>query len=78
MLSIATPSEPENRGCQLSLRVHGGRARGRELFDYLCAHGIIGDWREPDVIRISPTPMYNRYSDLVGFVEAVEAWRDGR
>ena len=78
ILTIATPPQPGRRGCQLSLRVHDGRTRGRELFEYLGAHGIIGDWREPDVIRISPTPMYNRYSDVVGFVEAVEAWRDGR
>ncbi len=78
VLSIATPSDPERRGCQLSLRVDGGRARGRELFEYLSARGIVGDWREPDVIRISPTPSYNRYADVVGFVEAVEGWRDGR
>ena len=77
-LSIATPTDPGRRGCQLSLRVQGGRQRGRELFDHLGMQGIIGDWREPDVIRISPTPMYNRYGDVLGFVEAVEAWRDGR
>jgi len=35
---------------------------------------VLGDWREPDVIRISPTPMYNRYRDVVRFVEEVEAW----
>ena len=78
VLSIATPSEPERRGCQLSLRVQGGREQGRELFEYLGARGIIGDWREPDVIRISPTPSYNTYGDVVGFIEAVEAWRDRR
>jgi kynureninase len=38
-------------------------------------HGIVGDWREPDVIRISPTPLYNRYTDCLGFAEAVESWR---
>ena len=42
------------------LRVVGGRERGRALFEHLAAQGIIGDWREPDVIRISPTPLYNR------------------
>ena len=73
-LQIVTPTEPERRGCQLSLRVAGGRERGRELFEYLASIGTIGDWREPDVIRISPTPMYNRYRDVLRFVEEVEAW----
>ncbi len=78
VLSIVTPAQAERRGCQLSLRVHGGRARGRELFEYLGARGILGDWREPDVIRISPAPLYNRYADVAGFVDAVKGWRDGR
>jgi kynureninase len=74
-LRIVTPTEAQRRGCQLSLRVVGGRERGRALFEYLSGRGIIGDWREPDVIRISPTPLYNRYADVHGFVQAVEAWR---
>ena len=74
-LEIVTPVDPAQRGCQLSLRVHGGRERGRALFEHLAQRGIIGDWREPDVIRISPTPLYNRFVDVFGFVEAVEAWR---
>jgi kynureninase len=74
-LDIVTPADPARRGCQLSLRVAGGRARGRALFEHLMAIGIVGDWREPDVIRISPAPLYNRYSDVLGFVRAVEAWR---
>lgn len=74
-LKIVTPSEPQRRGCQLSLRVVGGRERGRELFDHLMAQGIVGDWREPDVIRISPAPLYNSYQDVSGFVAAVAAWR---
>jgi len=74
-LSILTPADPAARGCQLSLRVAGGRERGRSLFEFLGARGIVGDWREPDVIRISPTPLYNRYSELPAFVAAVEAWR---
>lgn len=74
-LEIVTPAEPARRGAQLSLRVAGGRDRGRELFDYLRDTGILGDWREPDVIRISPAPLYNRYSDVLRFVEEVEHWR---
>ena len=56
-------------------RVAGGRAQGRSLFEYLQSVGVLGDWREPDVIRISPTPMYNRYRDVLRFVEEVEHWR---
>ena len=74
-LQIVTPAQPERRGCQLSLRVVGGRGRGRALFEHLGAQGIVGDWREPDVIRISPTPLYNRFADVLALVRAVEAWR---
>lgn len=74
-LEIVTPAEPARRGCQLSLRVAGGREQGRALFEHLMARGIIGDWREPDVIRISPAPLYNRYEDVAGFVQAVREWR---
>ena len=79
-LEVLTPAEPARRGAQLSLRVAGergeqARSRGRELFDYLRETGILGDWREPDVIRIAPAPLYNRYSDVLRFVEEVEHWR---
>lgn len=81
-LQIATPREPQRRGAQLSLRVLQGRGldgrdAGRSLFDYLAANGVIGDWREPDVIRISPAPLYNNHADVLRFVRAVEAWRAG-
>ena len=75
-LQIVTPAEPERRGCQLSLRVAGGRERGRALFGFLESRGVIGDWREPDVIRISPVPLYNRFADVDRFVDQVRAWRD--
>lgn len=75
-LEIVTPTEPAQRGCQLSLRVIGGRERGRALFEALNAAGVIGDWREPDVIRISPAPLYNRYADIHHFIERTRAWRD--
>jgi kynureninase len=74
-LQIVTPSDPAHRGSQLSLRVAGGRERGRELFEYLSSVGTIGDWREPDVIRISPAPLYNKFMDVYRFVEEVESWR---
>lgn len=74
-LDVVTPREPERRGCQLSLRVVGGHERGRALFDYLATQGVLGDWREPDVIRISPAPLYNTHADVLRFARTVEAWR---
>lgn len=75
-LESLTPRQPASRGAQLSIRVVGGRERGRALFDYLTQHGIIGDWREPDVIRLAPTPMYNQFTDCLGLVDAVKTWRN--
>ena len=71
-LEIITPAEPERRGCQLSLRVIAGREAGRRLFQQLEAAGTIPDWREPDVIRVAPVPMYNRYEDCWLFVQQVK------
>ena len=74
-LQIVTPREPERRGAQLSLRVVGGRERGRSLFEFLASQGVLGDWREPDLIRISPAPLYNTHADVLRFARTVEAWR---
>lgn len=60
-LEIITPADPAQRGCQLSVLVH---ERGRELFDFLAAQGIIADWREPNVIRLAPVPLYNSFEDV--------------
>jgi len=76
VLEILTPREPHRRGCQLSLRVKGERDAGRALFEHLHASGIIVDWREPDVIRAAPTPLYNRHADCLRFVRAVRTWAD--
>ncbi|HEX3122849.1 MAG TPA: kynureninase [Rhodanobacteraceae bacterium] len=74
VLEIVTPHAPERRGCQLSLRVKGPRDAGRSLFAHLAKNGIIVDWREPDVIRAAPTPLYNRFVDCLRFVQAVREW----
>ena len=65
-ISIITPKE---RGCQISIRVKNGN---KELFDKLTDNGVIADWREPDVIRIAPVPLYNSYSDVYSFYEILE------
>ena len=75
VLEVATPADPARRGAQLSIRVIAGRKRGRALFDYLIAQGFIIDWREPDVIRVAPVPLYNCFADCLAFAEAVQVWR---
>ena len=69
-----TPKVPEQRGCQLSLQVLAGREQGRDLFEYLMHNYIIGDWREPDVIRLSPTPLYNSFNDCYQVVNRIKQW----
>jgi len=68
-IEIITPKEVESRGCQLSLRVRGG---DKSLFEALTHMGVVSDWREPDVIRIAPVPMYNTYQEGVLFAEKLE------
>jgi kynureninase len=64
--SIITPRNPAHRGAQLSLRLSRG---GRAICDRLGAQGVICDWREPDILRVAPVPLYNSFSDVFTFVE---------
>lgn len=64
---IITPREPAARGCQGSLRIVG--RDGRAIHDALSAAGVVCDWREPDCIRVAPTPLYNRFEDCWRFVD---------
>jgi len=75
-LQIITPLEPHRRGCQLSLRVRAGRTAGRKLFAHLEQQGVVPDWREPDVIRVSPVPLYNSYEDCARLVGIIRHWLD--
>ena len=63
---IITPAESKQRGCQLSL-LFG--ERGREVFDALTENGVVADWREPNVIRIAPVPLYNTFEDCYRFYD---------
>lgn len=69
-LEIITPREWSKRGCQLSIVAHG---YGKQLFDYLTKEGVIVDWREPNVIRMAPVPMYNSFEDIYKFGKILEA-----
>lgn len=77
-IEIVTPRDEAQRGAQLSLRVKAGREAGRSLFEHLQSRGVLGDWREPDVIRISPAPLYNNHEDVLRFAQAAGEWIDGR
>ena len=61
---IITPSNPAERASQLSVLLHG---EGRSLFDYLMENGVITDWREPNVIRLAPVPLYTSFADMYEF-----------
>lgn len=64
--NIITPRSPEERGCQLSILM---KQDGRKVFDYITKAGVIADWREPDVIRIAPVPLYNSFEDVFAFAQ---------
>jgi kynureninase len=71
-IRILTPQDPNSRGCQLSVRIVGSPLRGRRVFDRLSAQGMICDWRDPDVIRVAPIPLYNRFEEVFAFTERLE------
>ncbi|MCX6352509.1 MAG: kynureninase [Bacteroidetes bacterium] len=66
--TIITPKEIKHRGAQLSLLMG---ENGRQIFDRLTSKGVIADWREPNVIRIAPVPLYNTFEDVYRFAEIV-------
>lgn len=68
-VSIITPVNAVDRGCQLSLAVKNA---DKSLFEKITKRGVIADWREPDVIRIAPVPLYNSFEDCWKFVEILK------
>jgi len=69
-LEVLTPRRPDERGCQISLRLRGGGARA--LHDALARHGVVCDVREPDVVRIAPVPLYNTFHEIWRFARLLE------
>jgi kynureninase len=70
-IQIITPAEKEARGCQLSLVV---AQKGKDLHQFLTENGVVADWREPDVIRIAPVPLYNSFEDVYDFYQLLQQY----
>jgi kynureninase len=68
-LDIFTPHNPAERGCQLSLHF---KSIGRAVFDFLVEKGVMADWREPNVIRVAPVPLYNSFEDVWQLVQLLK------
>lgn len=70
LIEIITPIKEEDRGCQVSMFM---LRKGKEIFSELSEQGVVADWREPNVIRIAPVPLYNSFEDVWRFGEIVRA-----
>ncbi|MGH8322614.1 MAG: kynureninase, partial [Steroidobacteraceae bacterium] len=68
-----TPREVAARGSQISVRITGSPKRGRRVFERLGERGVVCDWRDPDVIRVAPTPLYNTFEEVFRFSEHLTA-----
>jgi len=68
-IKIITPRNLDERGAQLSIQVQNAN---KEVFDKLTQSGVISDWREPDVIRVAPAPLYNSFEDVYQFVQRLK------
>ena len=70
LIQILTPADESRRGCQVSLLM---LKNGKSIFEALTKQGVIADWREPNVIRIAPVPLYNSYEDVWRFSEIIKS-----
>jgi kynureninase len=73
---VLTPTEPERRGCHVAVQFDPPPRNARGFAARLRAAGIVADWREPNVLRIAPVPLYNRYADVLAAVRALKRTLD--
>lgn len=71
-IRVITPVEPSERGCQLSLMINVAGLDGKAMYKALEANGVTTDWREPNVIRVAPVPLYNNFQDIFHFVRILK------
>jgi kynureninase len=69
IIEVITPADEEERGCQVSMFMH---KQGNEIFNALSNEGVVADWREPNVIRVAPVPLYNTYEDVWQFGSIIQ------
>ncbi|MFN5335323.1 MAG: kynureninase, partial [Bacteroidota bacterium] len=75
VLKVITPDDPAKRGCQVSMLM---LRDGKKIFNELTAKGVIADWREPNVIRVAPVPLYNSFEDIYRFAQILfDVLKDG-
>jgi kynureninase len=72
VVTILTPTNPHQRGCQLSLTFNNPSVTCDDVLARLSEQGVIGDVRKPSVIRIAPAPLYNSYLDVFEFVKVLK------
>jgi kynureninase len=74
-MEVITPRDEKERGCQVSIII---KKEGKQIFDTLLKQGVIADWREPDVIRVAPVPLYNTFEDVFRFGEIIRETETGK
>ncbi len=77
-VSSITPKDAEDRGCQLSLRISFESIVGKDIHQRLEEAGVRCDWREPDVIRVAPAPLYNSFEDVARFILILKQIQSGK
>lgn len=70
-VQILTPADANERGCQLSMRLNEAPARAKAIHMELTRRGFVCDWREPDVVRVAPVPLYNTFTDVFRFAQTL-------
>ena len=70
-IKIITPTSPGTHGCQVSMLM---LQNGKEIFDHLKLNSVIADWREPNVIRVAPVPLYNSFEDIWTFGDILKTF----
>ncbi len=70
IINVITPSNEDERGCQVSILME---SKGKEVFRELTKQGVVADWREPNVIRVAPVPLYNSFEDVWKFGSIIQS-----